>query len=339
MLPRHMQTRPEMLLQALAPSRAELVSAVAWLFPWYWRAELCAQAPLPFGLGHALYLKARPGGTAQNDQIDAQHIAGLRRGGRLPQASVSPAAMRATRALLRRRFPLTRKRAELLAHVQQPNRQDNWPERGTQRADQANRDGVADRCPAPAVQQSVALALALLASYARRLRAVELPLVQTAKEPKAQARDRRPAVPDIGTMLRVVLRYAIQAIPRVPRVQDFVSSCRLVKGAKEAAGNRDGTSTARRAALRSARGPFRQPRAWCCGTLRPPSTISPAWSINRARRKRERASRRHEPGQSIPGSHAIRGSIGRRASTGQGAERRRRTPPWTSPGAAWQGVR
>ena len=43
------------------------------------------------------------GGKAQNDKIAAHKSAVLLRGGRLPQASVYPAAMRATRDLLRRR--------------------------------------------------------------------------------------------------------------------------------------------------------------------------------------------------------------------------------------------
>jgi hypothetical protein len=241
-----MKTRPEMFLKALAPYRAALVVAVACLFPWDGRADLGAQAPLPFVLGHALSLNALPGGTAKNDQIDAQHIAGLRRGGRRPQASVSPAARRATRARLRRRVPLTRQRAALLAHVPQPNRQDHVPEIGKPRADQAHRDGVAARCPAPAVQQRVAVDRALLDDYARRRRAVAWPLVQTAQEPKAQALDRRPAVPGIGKRLRVVLRYAIQASHRVPRGQDCVASCRLGKCATASAGTRDGTSGAQR---------------------------------------------------------------------------------------------
>jgi hypothetical protein len=44
-------------------------------------------------------MKAIHGGTAKNDQIDSHKIAALLRGGLLPQASVSPAAMRATRDL------------------------------------------------------------------------------------------------------------------------------------------------------------------------------------------------------------------------------------------------
>jgi hypothetical protein len=50
----------------------------------------------------------------------------------LLQAYVYPAHMRATRDLLRRRMYLTRKRAELLAHIQNTNSQYNLPEIGKQ---------------------------------------------------------------------------------------------------------------------------------------------------------------------------------------------------------------
>jgi len=63
-------------------------------------------------------MNAIPGGNATHDQLDAPTIAVRRRGGLLPQASVDPEAMRATRALLRHRWPLTRQRAALLTHVQ-----------------------------------------------------------------------------------------------------------------------------------------------------------------------------------------------------------------------------
>jgi hypothetical protein len=56
-------------------------------------------------------MKAIHGGKANNDQSDSQKIAVLLRGGMRPQASVDPAAMRATRDLLRRRMHLMRNRA------------------------------------------------------------------------------------------------------------------------------------------------------------------------------------------------------------------------------------
>ena len=245
MLHRNMKTSPETFLKAIAPYREGWVVAVDCLFTWYWLADLCAQEQIPFVLGHALYMKAIHGGKAKNDTIDAQKIAVLLRGGMLPQAYVYPAEMRATRDLLRRRLHLTRKRAELLAHVQQTNSQYNLPEIGKKLAYKANRDGVADRFPEPAVQKSVEVDLALIDYYDRLRSDVELTIVHTAKEHNAQALYRLQSVPGIGKILRVVLLYEIHDIHRFPRVQDVVSYCRLVKGAKESAGKRYGTSGAK----------------------------------------------------------------------------------------------
>src|SRR5919199_6952312 len=74
------------------------------MFTWYWLADLCTREGMPFVLGHALSMKAMHGGKAKNDKIDSQKSAVLLRGGRLPQAYGYPAAMRATRDLLRRRM-------------------------------------------------------------------------------------------------------------------------------------------------------------------------------------------------------------------------------------------
>jgi hypothetical protein len=163
----------------------------------------------------------------------------------LPQAYVYPAEMRATRDLLRRRLPLTRTRAELLAHIPNTNSQDNLPELGKQLAYKANRDGVVERCSDPAVQKSVEVDRALMGSDDQWRSDVEWTIVQTAKQHDARTLYRRQSVPGIGKILRVVLRYAIHAMRRFPRVQDFVSSCRLVQCARESAGKRDGPSGAK----------------------------------------------------------------------------------------------
>src|SRR6266542_4258860 len=148
---KNVATTPENFLRGIAPYREDLVVAVECIFTWYWLADLCAQEQLPFVLGHALYMKAIHGGKAKNDKIDAQKIAVLLRGGMLPQAYVYPAEMRATRDLLRRRIHLTRKRAELLAHIQHTNSQYHRPEIGQKLAYKANRVGVAERFLDPAV--------------------------------------------------------------------------------------------------------------------------------------------------------------------------------------------
>jgi transposase len=220
---RNMQTTPEAFLHAIAPYRQGIVVAVECLFTWYWLADLWADEGVPFVLGHALSMKAIHGGKAKNDQIDSHKIAALLRGGMLPQAYVYPAQMRATRDLLRRRMPLARKRAELLAHVQNTNSQSNLPAIGKKIASKANREGVAERFADPAVQKRIDVDLALITSYDALLRDVERTIVTTARHPDANTLYLLHTVPGIGKLLRRVLLYEIHDIGRFPRVQDFVS--------------------------------------------------------------------------------------------------------------------
>jgi len=242
LLHRNMPAGPDPFLKAITPYREDLVVCVECICTWYWLADLCARAAIPFVLGHALYMKAIHGGKAKNDKIDAQKIAVLLRGGMLPQAYVYPADMRATRDLLRRRMHFMRKRAELLAHVQNTNSQYNLPEIGKKIAYKANRDGVAERFPDPAVHKSIEVDLALIGHYDDLLHDVELSILKAAKQDNANTFYLLRTVPGIGEILRLVLLYEIHDIQRFSRVQDFVSYCRLVKCAKESAGKRYGTS-------------------------------------------------------------------------------------------------
>jgi transposase len=239
---RNMKAAPEPFLKAIAPYRDNLVVAVECIFTWDWLAALCAQAGIPFVLGHARYMKALHGGKAKNDQLDSQKIAVLLRGGMLPQAYVYPAQMRATRDLLRRRPPLRRKRAELLAHVQNTNSQYNVPEIGKKLAYKAHRDGVAERCADPAGQKSSEVDLALITYYDQLLGDVALSIIKAAKHHDAHTLSLWQTVPGSGKILSRVLLYEIHDIARFPRGQAFVSYCRLVKCAQEAGGKRLGPS-------------------------------------------------------------------------------------------------
>jgi transposase len=187
-------------------------------------------------------MKALHGGKAKNAKIDSHKIAALLRGGMLPQAYVYPAEMRATRDLLRRRTPLMRQRAELLAHVQHTNSQYNLPEIGTKIAYKANRDGVAERFDDPAVPKTIAVDLALITSYDDLLTDLELSIVQTAKPHDAPTFYRLRSLPGVGKILALVLLYAMHDMHRFPSVQDVVSYGRLVKGARASAGKRYGTA-------------------------------------------------------------------------------------------------
>jgi len=240
--PKIFQFREIIRTLPIAPYRDQIVLAAECMFTWYWLADFCAAHGIPFVLGHALSMKAIHGGKAKNDKIDAHKIAVLLRGGMLPQASVSPAEMRATRDLLRRRMHLARKRGELLAHVHNTNRQYHLPAIGKNIADKTNRDGVAERFAEPAVPKSIEVALALITYDDALLRDVELTIVKTAKHHDAHTLYLLQTVPGIGQILSLVLLDEIHQSDRFPRVQDFASYGRLVKCAKESAGKRSGTS-------------------------------------------------------------------------------------------------
>ena len=150
-------------------------------------------------------MKSIRGGKAKNDKIDAHKIAVLLRGGMLPQAYVYPAEMRATRDLLRRRMSLMRQRAALLTDVQHTNSQDNLPEIGKEIAYKANREGVVERFPDPAVQKSIEVDLALLGHDDQWLTDRELAIPRTAKEHNVEVFYRLRSLPGIGKILALVL--------------------------------------------------------------------------------------------------------------------------------------
>jgi hypothetical protein len=148
LLHRNIRSTPEAFLKAVDPFRDDLVVAVECIFTWYWLADLCRREGIEFVLGHALYMKAIHGGKAKNDRGDALMIATLLRGGMLPQAYVYPPEMRATRDLLRRR-------ANLLAHIQNTHHQYNLDPPAAKIAYKANREGVAEAFPDPAIASAV----------------------------------------------------------------------------------------------------------------------------------------------------------------------------------------
>jgi hypothetical protein len=153
------------------------------MFAWYWLADLCAEHGIPFVLGHALYMKAIHQGKSKNDRLDAAKIAGLLRGGLLPQAYVYPKTMRATRDLLRRRSFLVRRRADLLAHLVNTNSQYNLPPLNKKLVYPANR-GELDlpaRFTEPSAKKMVECDLALIDAFDEQIHELELHLVRTAK--------------------------------------------------------------------------------------------------------------------------------------------------------------
>src|SRR5262249_35054875 len=118
---------PEAFLRAVAPYRDDLVVGCECMFAWYWLADLCQKEKILFVVGHPPSSKLIHGAKAKNDNIDANKLARLLRGGNFPLSYVYPRGMRQTRDLLRRRTFLVRQRAGLLTHLHILNAQYNLP--------------------------------------------------------------------------------------------------------------------------------------------------------------------------------------------------------------------
>ena len=241
-LHKNMRAGPGLFLKAIEPFRNDLVVAVECVFTWYWLADLCAREKIAFVLGHALYMKAIHGGKAKNDRIDSRKIAGLLRGGMIPQAYVYPPQMRSTRDLLRRRCYLVRKRADLLAHIQNTNSQCNLPEFGRRPHHQCHAEWIAEQFTDPHVRRSIEVDLELVGHLTRQITNLDRHLLATAKIHDPQALRLLQSVYGMNRILPMVILYEVHDIGRFPRVQDFASYARLVKCVKESAGKRTGTS-------------------------------------------------------------------------------------------------
>jgi transposase len=226
----------EQLLRVLRPYRKDLVIAVECLFCWYWVADLCAEEGIEFVLGHALFMKAIHGGKSKNDRIDSYKIAALLRGGNLPYAYVYPRAQRATRDLMRRRTFFVRKRAELLTHIQNTNTQYNLPA-FEERIDKAeDRGAIIEHFDDITIRMSMAADVHLLGSYDETIRELELYLLHEIRQDHRHEFSLLCTIPGIGDILAMTLLYEIDDLQRFPRVQDFLSYARLVKGKHESDG-------------------------------------------------------------------------------------------------------
>jgi len=238
MVHRNLPADPDALLSLIGPYRDDIAVAAECTFTWYWLADLCRQEEIPFVLGHALYMKAIHGGKTKNDRIDSRKIAGLLRGGMLPTAYVYPAEMRSTRDLMRRRTYLVRKRADLIAHIQNTNSQWNLPPFGKKITYKIHRQGVAQEFTDPAVQKSIEVDLELIDHYDLLIGDLERYILRLARQHDPQDLMLLQTIHGIGKVLSLTILYEIHDIHRFPRVQDFVSYARLVKCPKESAGKR-----------------------------------------------------------------------------------------------------
>lgn len=238
-LSRNTLANPQSFLKAITPFREDLVVAAECIFTWYWLADLCQEEGIDFILGHALYMKALHGGKTKNDRQDAYKIASLVRGGVFPLAYVYPKARRATRDLLRRRTYFVRRRADLLAHVQNTSwqyRLESFGRRLANRSVKNYREQVLSVFEDPFVRASAEADLDLIEHCDDLIRRLEWKLEQQARIDDRRTYDLLRSIPGVGKILALVLLYEIDDITRFASHQQFCSYARLIRPKKTSAG-------------------------------------------------------------------------------------------------------
>jgi transposase len=224
-------------LKLIEPYRHSLTVCAECMFGWYWLADACQAAGLPFVLAHALYLKAIHGGKNKNDRLDSEKLAHLLRTNLIPPAYVYPADKRPIRALLRQRILYVWRRSELLARIQSHQLAYNRP---PLRQTLPNRDPWAERLLAqednPVRQLALQNDLALIRHYDAQITVLEEQLHKLTRAAAWRDYTLLQTVPGIGEHLGLTILHEIGDIERFPTVKDFVSYCRLVKGTVASAG-------------------------------------------------------------------------------------------------------
>lgn len=289
-LSRNTLANPKSFLTAITRYRADLVVACECIFTWYWLADLCEQEGIPFILGHALYMKALHGGKTKNDRKDAYQIASLVRGGLFPLAHVYPRDRRATRDLLRRRTYFVRRRADLLAHVQNTSWQYRLASFGRRLANRSvpkYRDEVLACFDDAHVRASVEADLDLIEHCDRLIRRLEHRLEQQVRIHDRPTYDLLRSIPGVGKVLALVLLYEIDDITRFDSHQQFCSYARLIRPRKTSAGKPAGLPSHKKIGNRHLKWAFSE------------ATVLLLRESEAVRRYKERLVRKHGKGKAL----------------------------------------
>jgi transposase len=108
---------PEDLRREMAAAGRAPQVVVEATYGWYWAVETLQQLGAQVHLAHPLGIKGFTTRRVKNDERDAADLADLLRMGRLPEAHIAPAPVRALRELVRHRAKLTRWRATVKTSI------------------------------------------------------------------------------------------------------------------------------------------------------------------------------------------------------------------------------
>lgn len=228
---------PGPFLAAVKPYRHDIVVGVETTFNWYFLSDLCRKHNIPFALGHALYMKAIHGGKKKNDRVDSKTIAELLRSGMFPPAYDYPENMRATRDLLRRRHKFVQRRADLYRHINTCfHQQGKNPPALASIKKKSDREAIVKRLQGEDVHLSVNADFDVITALGRTIVSFEKRIFKRAKHHNRKYLSLLISIPGCGEISAFNTIYETHDIARFPKVQNYASYCRTVKGKHVSAG-------------------------------------------------------------------------------------------------------
>jgi len=227
---RNMANRFDIFKKYVERFLPELVVGVESSCYYYWLADACKAAEIPFYLGHAYYMKAISGGKVKNDRVDSRKIADLLRSNLFPLAYDYPREMRSTRDLLRRRHFFVWRRASTYSHLQVICMQHGIIE--LERKIVKDKQGRNDL---PKLFADKELQL-LISSDLKFIEFLDPVIAQLERHIRGKARYHNHldyqilrSIPGVGEILSLIILYETHDINRFKSVQRYSSYCGVVK--------------------------------------------------------------------------------------------------------------
>lgn len=204
---------------------------------YYWLADGCQAAGIPFFLGHALYMKAISGAKTKNDRLDSRRITDLMRANLFPLAYPYPEGMRATRDLLRCRHSYVRRRATAYRHLQTVFLQNGDMDIDLrQLKHKASRRDLIQRFENTDLQLMITAALDYIDALDAIITPLEKQMRAQAKHHDSQAYYLLRSIPGVGEILALIILYETHDIRRFKSVQRYSSYAGVVKCERSSAG-------------------------------------------------------------------------------------------------------
>ena len=215
---------------------------------YYWLADACKEAGIPFYLGHAYYMpvrgravdrKAINGGKVKNDRVDSRKIADLLRCNLFPLAYDYPRQMRPTRDLLRRRHFFMWRTASTYSHLQVLCTQHGIIDLEPKIVkDKQRRNELLILFDDKELQMMISLDLMFMEFLDPIIAHLERHIREKAKYHNHLDYQLLRSIPGVGEILSLIILYETHDIKRFKTVQRYASYCGVVKCERTSGGKK-----------------------------------------------------------------------------------------------------